>query len=82
MAKCFTVNEFCAAHRIGLNTYYRLRKAEIGPNEIHVFSKVLITEEAAALWRAERDAEARRRKKKGRRQKARRRKKKGRGGKA
>jgi hypothetical protein len=56
--ECFTVNEFCLAHRIGLNTYYKLRKAQKGPHEIHVGSKVLITRESAAAWRAALDAEA------------------------
>jgi hypothetical protein len=56
--ECYTVGEFCVAHRIGLNTYYKLRKAEKGPHEIHVGSKVLITRESAAVWRAARDAEA------------------------
>jgi hypothetical protein len=55
---CFTMGEFCLAHRIGLNTYYRLRKAGKGPVEMRVGAKVLISKESAAHWRAARDAEA------------------------
>jgi hypothetical protein len=54
----FTLSEFCVAHRIGLNSYYRLRKAGKGPDEFHVGSKVLVSKESAARWRAARDAEA------------------------
>jgi hypothetical protein len=55
--QCYTVNEFCAAHRIGLNSYYRLKKQRLGPHEMHVGTKTLITKESAARWRAARDAE-------------------------
>jgi hypothetical protein len=54
----FTVSEFCQSHRIGLNSYYRLRKAGKGPVEFRLGAKVLITRESAARWRAARDAEA------------------------
>lgn len=54
--ECFTIKEFCAAHRIGLNTYYKLRKAGKGPVEMHVGKKALVTREAAARWRAAREA--------------------------
>jgi hypothetical protein len=54
----FTVSEFCQSHRIGLNSYYRLRKAGKGPVEFRLGAKVLITRESAAAWRAARDAEA------------------------
>jgi hypothetical protein len=58
--ECYTVGEFCVAHRIGLNTYYKLRKAGKAPDEMHPpgTKKVLITKESAARWRAARDAEA------------------------
>jgi hypothetical protein len=58
--ECYTVSEFCLAHRMGLNTYYKIRKAKKGPDEMHLpgTKKVLITKESAARWRAARDAEA------------------------
>lgn len=57
---CYTLAEFCATHRIGMSTYYRLRDAGLAPEEFHPLGekKVLITMEAAARWRAARDAEA------------------------
>jgi hypothetical protein len=54
----FTLSEFCVAHRIGLNTYYRLRKTGKGPEEVRIGTKVLVTKESAARWRAALDAEA------------------------
>lgn len=55
---CFTIAEFCASHRIGQSKYYELRDAGMGPDEIRLGGKVLITQESAARWRAARDAEA------------------------
>lgn len=57
---CFTIAEFCASHRIGQSKYYELREAGLGPDEIRLGGKVLVTIEAAQRWRAARDAEAKR----------------------
>jgi hypothetical protein len=56
--ECFTREEFCVAHNVGRTMYYELRKAGKGPVEFRLGSKVLITRESAAAWRAARDAEA------------------------
>jgi hypothetical protein len=56
--ECFTREEFCAAHRIGRTTYHELRKSGKGPVEMRVGSRILISRESAAAWRAARDAEA------------------------
>jgi hypothetical protein len=56
--ECFTIEEFCRAHRVGRSTYYRLREGKRGPDECRLGGKVLITKEAAARWRAKRDTEA------------------------
>jgi hypothetical protein len=56
--ECFTREEFCAAHRIGRTTYHELRKSGKGPVEMRIGSKILISRESAAAWRAARDAEA------------------------
>ena len=56
--KCFTIEEFCRAHRVGRSTYYRLREEGRGPDECRLLGKIVITKEAAARWRAARDAEA------------------------
>jgi excisionase family DNA binding protein len=57
-ALCYTVREFCELHRVGLSTYYRLKKRGGAPLEILVGRRVLITREAAARWRKEREREA------------------------
>lgn len=51
---CFTVEEFCATHRISRTTYYELKKQGLGPREIVIGSRRLISVEAAAEWREER----------------------------
>jgi hypothetical protein len=56
--ECFSIDEFCRAHRIGRSTYYRLRDDKRGPDECRFGDKVVITKEAAARWRAARDVEA------------------------
>jgi hypothetical protein len=56
---CFTIAEFCDAHRISRAKLYQLWKAGIGPRVLRVDSKVLITFEAAADWRREREAASR-----------------------
>ena len=52
---CFTVAEFCDAHRISRAKLYQLWKAGIGPRVLRVGAKVIITCEAAAEWRRERE---------------------------
>jgi hypothetical protein len=46
----FTVPEFCAAYRLSLSMYYKLKKAGKGPRETHVMSKVTISHAAAEEW--------------------------------
>ena len=52
---CFTIDEFCDTHRISRAMFYKLLKQGIGPDMIQVGVKRLITVEAAARWRAERE---------------------------
>jgi hypothetical protein len=60
----FTIDEFCAAHGISRTTFYHLRRSGAGPREMHipprpgarVGTKILISAEAAAAWRREREA--------------------------
>ena len=51
----FTINEFCAAHRICEAFYYKLRAAGLGPGEMRALRKVTISVEAAAEWRRARE---------------------------
>jgi hypothetical protein len=50
-----TIKEFCDTHRFGVSTYYKLKKLGLGPREKHIDSRVIITQEAAAEWRAGND---------------------------
>jgi hypothetical protein len=55
-ACAYTIPEFCAEHRISRPLYYKLRKAGLGPRIMRVGEKPLISVEAAADWRREREA--------------------------
>ena len=52
----FTVPEFCEAHRISQAKYYEMKKEGWGPVEMEVGRRRLISCEAAAEWRREREA--------------------------
>ncbi len=51
-----TINEFCRAHRISRAFFYKLRKQGKGPRVMEVEGRRLISDEAAAAWRHEREA--------------------------
>jgi hypothetical protein len=51
----FTVPEFCARHRFGRAFYYKLKNLGLGPKEMRVGARVLISREAAAAWRRDRE---------------------------
>ena len=57
-ATAFTVEEFCRAHRISGATYYELKKAGQGPDEMAAGRRRIISFEAAARWRKAREAAA------------------------
>jgi hypothetical protein len=57
-ADAFTVNEFCARHRISVAMFYKIRKQM--PRTFNVGARVLISKEAAAAWRRERERAAER----------------------
>jgi hypothetical protein len=52
----FTVEEFCKQHSLGISTYYRLQEKGEGPETMKVGGKRLISIEAAARWRRDREA--------------------------
>ena len=54
----YNIREFCAAHRISESMYYKLREKGLGPREARALTKVIITQEAAADWRRQREATA------------------------
>jgi hypothetical protein len=55
----FTIREFCAAHRLSVSMYFKLKNQGLGPREMAVGSRRYVSFEAAALWRREREAAAR-----------------------
>jgi hypothetical protein len=46
----YSVPEFCAAHRISLSMFYKLREAGKGPRESRAGTKTLISVANAAAW--------------------------------
>jgi hypothetical protein len=52
----FTVPEFCDAHRISEAHYYELKKLGLGPVEMEVGRRRIISFESAAEWRRQREA--------------------------
>ncbi len=55
--EAFTIAEFCKAHSISPATYFKIKKTGLGPREMRVGSRVLISRESAAAWRAARETE-------------------------
>ena len=60
-AAAYSIRSFCTAHHLSESFYYKMRTEGWGPDEMHVGSRVLISFEAAARWRAAREKEARKR---------------------
>jgi hypothetical protein len=54
-AACFTLQEFCRAHKISRAHFYALQARGTGPKVMRAGSKVLVSLEAAAEWRRERE---------------------------
>ena len=53
-----SIAQFCDRHSISEAFYYLLRKEGKGPDTMEVDGRVLISNEAAARWRAAREASA------------------------
>ena len=51
----YSIEEFCRRHNLGRSTFYNMRIAKKGPTELRILGRVLITKEAAAAWRRERE---------------------------
>ena len=51
----FTVNEFCARHRISPQLFYKLKPQGLMHVTFNVGTRVLISREAAAAWRHARE---------------------------
>src|SRR5262245_488129 len=53
-AAWYTIREFCAAHRLSISMFFKLKADKRGPRETAVGSRRYITFEDAAAWRAAR----------------------------
>lgn len=55
-ADAYSVDEFCARHRISSQLFYKLKRQGLMPATFNVGTRVLISREAAAAWRRAREA--------------------------
>ena len=54
----FSINEFCTLHGISRAHFYNLRSLGLGPREMDVRGRRVISVEAAKEWRRQREAAA------------------------
>jgi hypothetical protein len=54
-AAAYTIEEFCAAHRLSPAMYFKLKTQGLGPREMEVGTRKIISGEAAADWRRARE---------------------------
>lgn len=54
-ADAYSVDEFCARHRISPQLFYKMKPQGVMPVTFNVGTRVLISREAAELWRRERE---------------------------
>jgi hypothetical protein len=54
----FTIAEFCGAHGFSRGHFYTLKKLGLAPRTMGLAGRVVISAEAAADWRKEREAVA------------------------
>jgi hypothetical protein len=54
----FSIDEFCRRHSISPQLFYKLKPKGLMPPTFRLGARVLITREAAAKWRAERERAA------------------------
>jgi hypothetical protein len=54
-ADAYSVREFCARHSISPQLFYKLKPRGLMPATFNVGTRVLISREAAAAWRRERE---------------------------
>jgi hypothetical protein len=54
-ADAYSIDEFCARHRISPQLFYKLKPQGLMPATFNVGARVLISREAAAAWRRARE---------------------------
>lgn len=53
----YSIKQFCQAHDISVDTYFRMQRVGYGPVTMKVGGRTLISIEAAAAWRRERETD-------------------------
>jgi hypothetical protein len=54
-ADAYSIDEFCARHRISPQLFYKLKRLGLMPVTFNVGTRVLISREAAVAWRIARE---------------------------
>jgi hypothetical protein len=54
----YSIRQFCRDHNISESMYFKMRAMGLGPREMSVGTRKLISLEAAAAWRRERERKA------------------------
>jgi hypothetical protein len=52
-----TIFSFCVSNQISQSKYFQLKRQGLGPREIELDGRIIITPEAEQDWRREREAE-------------------------
>jgi hypothetical protein len=52
----YSIPQFCEAHVISIDTYFRMQRAGFGPVTMKVGGRTLISVESAAKWRRDRES--------------------------
>jgi hypothetical protein len=53
----YTIEQFCEAHQMSVSMYFKMRARGEGPDEMSYGRRRAISLEAAARWRAQKEAE-------------------------
>jgi hypothetical protein len=54
-AQAYSIKQFCIAHNLSIDSYFRLGRQGLGPVTMKVGARTLISIEAAAAWRRSRE---------------------------
>lgn len=57
-ADAFSLAKFCRRHGISLQMYYKIAQQGLAPETFSIGTRVLVSKEAAARWRAKRERAA------------------------
>ena len=54
----YTISSFCVSHDLSESFFHKIRKRGLGPREMRIGARVLISHEAASAWRKARETAA------------------------